>query len=192
MPVVNQPPSRPRARPNLTAFWRDRRGASAVEFAFIAPVLLLFYCGMAELTEAMLAQRRLILVASSIGDIVARDTQLTDARRTDVFKVGGVLIAPFPSTSLRMCLVSVLSDTKGKDTVDWSEPYNAPVNCPTKGTVLTDIPDSVLPANQSVIMSKSSYDYDSPIKLVSPDTITFRRTFYLRPRLSASVVRVKS
>jgi Flp pilus assembly protein TadG len=42
----------------LSRFWRDRRGVSAVEFALIAPVLMIFYFGMAELTEAMMAQRR--------------------------------------------------------------------------------------------------------------------------------------
>jgi hypothetical protein len=31
-------------------------------------------------------------------------------------------------------------------------------------------------------MSKASYDYVSPIKLIRPTGITFNRTFYLRPR----------
>ena len=119
-----------------------------------------------------------------------RDTQLTNARRTDIFKIGGVLMAPFPTSTLRMCLVSIISDATGKDTVDWVEPYNVPVNCPADGAVLTDIPTSVLPAGQSVIMSMASYDYNSPLKIVMPNTITFRRTFYLRPRLSDSVLRV--
>ena len=180
---------RPSARRPLSQFWRDRRGVSAVEFAFIAPVLVLFYCGMAELTEAMIAQRRLSHIASSIGDVVARDTQLTDARRTDIFKVGSVLIAPFPTSGLRMCIVSVVSDASGRDTVAWSEASNSPVNCPAANAVL-DIPISVLPAGQSVIMSKASYDYVPPIKLITKTNFTFRRTFYLRPRLSDRVLRV--
>jgi Flp pilus assembly protein TadG len=68
--------------PRLSRFWRDRRGVSAVEFALIAPVLVIFYCGMAELTQAMMAQRRVSNIASSIGDVVAQNAQLTDARRT--------------------------------------------------------------------------------------------------------------
>jgi Flp pilus assembly protein TadG len=173
----------------LSRFWRDRRGVSAVEFAFIAPVLVIFYCGMCELTEAMIAQRRLSHIASSIGDIVARDTQLTNARRTDVFKVGSVLMAPFPTSGLRMCIVSITSNAAGQDRVDWSEASNSPTNCPAANTIV-DIPVSVLPASQSVIMSKASYDYESPIKLVSTKNFTFRRTFYLRPRLSDQVLRV--
>lgn len=173
------------------AFWRDRRGVVAVEFAFVAPMLLLFYCGMAELTEAMMAERRLSHVAASIGDIVARDTRLTDARRNDVFQVGGVLMAPFPAGKLQMCLYSVISDANGRDVVDWSEPHNSPKDCPAEDTVLGDdaIAASVLPPNSSVIVSKASYDYQSPIKLVMPNPIVFRRTFYLKPRLSDTVAR---
>jgi Flp pilus assembly protein TadG len=174
----------------LSSFWRDRRGVSAVEFALILPVLMIFYFGMAELTEAMMAQRRLSHLTASIGDVVARDQKFTDARRDDVFSVGNVLMAPFPTATLRMCIVSIASDAAGKDVVVWSEKSNAPANCPAANAIV-DIPPSVLPAGQSVIMSKASYDYDSVFKLIIPQTMTFRRTFYLRPRLSDQVARVK-
>jgi Flp pilus assembly protein TadG len=175
----------------LSRFWRDRRGVSAVEFALLAPVLIVFYFGMAELTEAMMAQRRLSHLAASIGDVVARDQKLTDARVADLFSVGKVLMAPFPTSTLRMCLVSIASDANGKDVVVWSEKSNAPLNCPAVGAVV-DIPVGVLPAGQSVIMSKASYEYDSVFKFSSPDTLTFRRTFYLKPRLSDQVTRSKT
>lgn len=174
----------------LSNFWRDRRGVSAVEFALIAPLLILFYFGMAELTEAMMAQRRLSHLTASIGDVVARDQRFTDARRNDVFSVGSVLMEPFPTSTLRMCIVSIASDAAGRDVVVWSEKSNSPTDCPAAGAVV-DIPPSVLPASQSVIMSKASYEYDSVFKLILPNTLTFRRTFYLRPRLSDQVERVK-
>jgi Flp pilus assembly protein TadG len=187
----------PRLRPHprkkgLSGFWRDRRGVSAVEFALIAPVLVIFYCGLAELTQAMMAQRRISNIASSIGDLVAQNAQLTDARRTDIFTIGATILAPFPTSTLRMCLVSVSSDSTGKDTVDWSENSNTHPNCPAKGTVLaaTVVPVGVLPASQSVIMAKAMYAYKSPIKFVMPSTVNFYRTFYLRPRKSETVMRV--
>jgi len=172
-------------------FWRDRRGVSAVEFALVAPVLLLFYCGMAELTQAMMAQRRLNRLAASIGDVVARTPQLTDARKDDIFRSGETLMLPFNTDDLNLCLVSVVSDANGRDTVDWSEKYpaGATIDCPAEGEEL-DIEAGVLPASQSVIMSKASYSYDSPIKLVVPGQIVFRRTIYLRPRLSDQVTRI--
>ena len=170
-------------------FWRDRRGVSAVEFALLAPVLILFYCGMAELTQAMMAQRRLSNITASIGDLTAQRTRLTDADRTDIFTIGRTIMAPYPTTTLRMCLVSVSANAAGKATVDWSEPSNAPTGCPAAGAVLTTVPAAVLPASQSVIMAKASYAYASPIRLILPNDLTFSRTFYLRPRKSDSVAR---
>lgn len=179
-------------RRSLKGFWRDRRGVSAVEFALIAPVLVILYCGLAELTQAMMAQRRLSNIASSIGDLVAQSAQLSNARRDDVFAIGNTIMAPFPTGTLRMCLVSVSSDATGKDTVDWSENKNSHANCPAAGAVLgaNVVPAGVLPASQSVIMAKASYGYTSPIKFILPSTLNFYRTFYLRPRKSDKVMRV--
>jgi Flp pilus assembly protein TadG len=88
-------------------------------------------------------------------------------------------------------MVSVSSDSTGKDTVAWSENSNTHPNCPAKGTVLAaTMPVGVLPASQSVIMAKASYAYTSPIKFVMPSTLNFYRTFYLRPRKSETVMRV--
>lgn len=172
------------ARPSLTRrFWRDRRGVSALEFALIAPVLILLYCGMAEMTQAMMAKRRLSNITSSIGDLTAQASQTGPARMTDIFNIGAIIMAPFPTASLKMCVASVVSDASGKDTVAWSRTSAADMtNCPTQGAVLTDVPDAVLPANQSVILARAAYVYSSPIQLVLPKPLTFNRTLYLRPR----------
>jgi Flp pilus assembly protein TadG len=175
----------------LSRFWRDRRGVSAVEFALILPLLMLFYFGMAELTEAMMAQRRLSHLTASIGDVVAREQTFTDAGRNDIFVAGQVMMAPFPTSSLKMCIVSIASDAQGKDKVVWAESSSGQSDCPKANDPIT-IPPAVLPASQSVIMSKASYEFNSMFKLIVPQTMTFRRTFYLRPRLSDQVTRVKS
>ena len=173
----------------LSRFWRDRRGVSAVEFALILPLLLLFYFGMAELTEAMMAERRLSHLTASIGDVVAREQSFTDAQAKDIFIAGQVMMSPFPTSTLKMCIVSIASDAQGQDKVVWAERSNAPADCP-KANDPIDIPATVLPASQSVIMSKASYEYNSVFKLIIPNALTFHRTFYLRPRLSDQVLRV--
>jgi len=179
---------RPASR--LTRFWRSRRGATAVEFALIAPLLITMYCGMAELTQAMMAQRRLSNLASAIGDLVAQSSQTGPLKTADMFKIGDTIMAPFPVTgALKQCLLSVTSDANGKDTVAWSKAsVTGMTNCPSQGTVLTDVPVGVLPANQSVILARVSYTYTSTIKLILPSGVTFNRTYYLRPRKTDSVL----
>lgn len=171
------------------SFLKDRRGATAVEFALIAPVLIVLYCGMAELTQAMMAQRRLSNIASQMGDLVAQGTQTGPLKMADIFTIGNITMAPFPTSGLKMCVASVTSDAAGKDTVDWSKPSIAGMtNCPAKGAVLTDVPVGVLPASQSVVLARASYTYVSPIKLVMPSSMTFARTYYLRPRRGDAVL----
>lgn len=173
----------------LGGFLGDRRGASAVEFALIAPVLIVMYCGLAELTQAMMAQRRLSSITLSIGDLVAQTPQTGPTRTSDIFTIGSIIMAPFPTTGLKMCVVSVTSDAAGKDTVAWSRASAAGMTtCPAAGAVLTDVPAAVLPASQSVILARATYAYDSPIQLVLPRPLTFTRTLYLRPRRSDSVL----
>ena len=170
-------------RSSQRRFWRDRRGASAVEFALIAPVLILLYCGMAEMTQAMMAQRRLSNIAASIGDLTAQASQTGPTRTTDIFNIGAIIMSPFPTTELRMCVASVVSDATGKNTVAWSQAsVSGMTNCPAKGAILTDVPAAVLSANQSVILARAAYVYSSPIQLVMPRQLTFNRTLYLRPR----------
>ncbi|MDR6624029.1 pilus assembly protein [Caulobacter segnis] len=170
-------------------FWRDRRGVSAVEFALIAPVLILLYCGLAEMTQAMMAKRRLSSIASSIGDLTAQASQTGPTRMADIFNIGAIIMTPFPTTDLKMCVASVVSDASGKNTVDWSRASaTGKDDCPAQGAILTDVPVDVLPANRSVILARASYVYSSPIQLVMPSPLTFKRTLYLRPRRVDSVL----
>ncbi len=177
------------ARFSLARFWRDRRGVSAIEFALIAPLLILLYCGMAEMTQAMMAQRRLSNIASATGDLMAQSTQTGPLKTGDIFKIGETIMEPFPTSTLKICLASITSDATGKDTVAWSKAsVSSMSNCPAKGTVLSDVPVAVLPAGQSVILARTSYVYASTFSLVMPANLTFNRTYYLRPRKTDAVL----
>ena len=188
-------PSRFRKMVSLKAFWRDRRGVSAIEFALIAPVLVVMYCGLAETTQAMMAQRRLSNIASQIGDLVAQSAQTGPSKMNDIFNIGNVIMAPYPTSTLKMCIYSVTSDATGKDTVAWvkTNPAGAGMaNCPAQNAIVTDIDAAVLPASQSVIVARAAYDYTSPIRFVMPTTMTFKRSYYLRPRRTDAVAWVNT
>lgn len=169
---------------------RDRRGVSAVEFALIAPALIVFYFGIAELTQAMMADRRASHVASSIGDLIAQDDNVTNAEMTDVFNIGSIVLSPFPTTSLKMRVSQLTADASGNAKVAWSDGSGGYTARGT-GTTVT-VPSGIIAAGQSVIMAEVSYTYDSPVDYIVPVPVTFTKTYYLRPRRTDSVTRSAS
>jgi Flp pilus assembly protein TadG len=163
---------------------RDNKGAVAVEFAFIAPILIVMYFAIAELTEGMIVKRRVSHVASTIADLTSRVSTVNTADTGDIFAVGRTVIAPLATTSLRMRLSSVTANAGGASHVDWSDANNWTAYAP--GATVTP-PAAVISANQSIVMAEVQYTYNSPLHYLLPNGILLTQTYYLRPRVSSMV-----
>jgi len=168
---------------------KDRRGVSAVEFALIAPAMIAFYFGMAEITQALLAERRAGHAASAVGDLVAQSSQISNGEITDVFSVARTIMLPFNSdvSKLKMRVSSLTADSKGVAKVDWSNGEG--LTALGKDQTVTDVPAGLMTSGQSVVMSEVTYSYTSPVTFFMPNAVTFSRKFYLRPRKSDKVTR---
>ena len=171
----------------LSRLRRDRRGVSAVEFALIAPAMIAFYFGLAEITQALLAERRAGHAASAIGDLVAQSSTISNTEITDIFAIAATIMKPYPTTSLQMRVTSVSANGSGVTTVDWSSAQGG-LTAYSSGAAIT-VPAGVIAANQSVVMSEVNYSYDSPVDFFMPNGVTFSRKFYLRPRKSDKVTK---
>lgn len=166
---------------------RDNRGVSAVEFALIAPAMIAFYFGLAEFTQAMMAERRASHVAASMGDLVAQSTQISDSTISDIFTIGSTIMSPFPTSTLKMRISSVTANSTGTaNKVDWSN--GSGMTALSTGSSVT-LPSGLVSAGQSVIMSEVTYTYDSPVDKFIPNNIVFTKKFYLRPRKSDQVTK---
>ncbi|WP_310542446.1 pilus assembly protein [Phenylobacterium sp.] len=168
---------------HLKSLIKDRRGAAAVEFAFVAPVMILMYYGLAELTQGMMADRRASHVAFAIADLVAQDTMINTSEMNDIFNVGKAIIAPFPTTGLSMRVTSIRKDSNGAIQVMWSKGYGS------MGAVTTvaSVPANLIANNESVILAESSYVYNSATQQALPNALTFTQKYYLKPRKTAQV-----
>ncbi|HEY2658554.1 MAG TPA: TadE/TadG family type IV pilus assembly protein [Caulobacteraceae bacterium] len=171
---------------------RDRRGASAVEFALIAPLMIFCYLGVSILCGATLAGRKANHAASAMGDLVAQDTTIAPPDQTDICSVANVIMAPYDTsaTSMQMRITSVVEDANGSATVAWSH------NCQGMTQLVKNSPysgpaTSLLAPNQSIIIAEVHYTYTSPLQHLNiswlPGTHPFVNTFYLQPRQSSQV-----
>ena len=171
----------------LKSFADDTRGVSAIEFALVAPILIMAYLGLSELTLGMMASRKASHLAATIGDLAAQSETLSSDNITDLFAIGTSMLQPFSATgtSLKIRLTSVTMQTTSKATVDWSAVQN--MTKYNKGDTINSITTSQIAAGQSLIMTEVEYDYSSPIGKFLPGQTAFKYTFYHHPRNGAMV-----
>ena len=168
-------------------FRRDARGVSAVEFAFIAPVMIVFYFGLAEVTQAEIAQRRTITTASAMGDLIAQAPGNTTAANVDdIMNMGNVLMYPFPVSGIKVCINSIVADNNNVRTVTWRR-QNNDSTCPAIGSTAATLSTNIISAGQSVVMARVIYPYTSSANEVLHSNPTFTKTYYLRPRRAATI-----
>lgn len=163
----------------LIRLGRDIRGVSAVEFALIAPVMILVYFALAELCQGFMAQKRMGHATSMVADLIAQQDVITGGEIDDIFAIGSLIMKPFSDAPLKLRVSSVTRGADGVARVGWSRGDGMAARA--KDEVVT-IPAGVIDNGESVVFSEGTYDYDSPADYLMPGITRFSQRFYLRPR----------
>ena len=156
----------------------DNRGVSAVEFAIVAPILIIFYFGVTELCQGFMAQKRMGHVSATVADLIAQEETVTAATIDDIFDIGSLIMKPFPTSTLHQ-RVSSVTRTGGVDMVDWSRGDG--MTARGEDSTIT-LPADLISEGESVIVAEVTYDYDSAADYLMPGLTRFAHTYYLRPR----------
>jgi Flp pilus assembly protein TadG len=162
----------------------DQKGASAIEFALVFPLLFLLHVAAAEALQAYVAQRNVAHIAAAMADITARNRTVSTADLADIQAVSIAMMHPFPTGKLQQRVSSITADGNGTAATDWTSKKNY-----TK-TEAPSVPGGYLRANESVIVTDVIYDYEPTFGFFMPDTIRMTKHAYVRPRLSAKVEKV--
>lgn len=165
---------------------RREDGVSAVEFALIAPIMLIFYVGVIEVSLALSVDRKVTSAASALADLVAQDDVITDDEMDQILAAGPVIIAPNPAGPLQIRISSVTMDLTGDAEIDWSDATGMTPHA--EGSAFTP-PEGILTPGRSVVMVEVSYDYESAFAEIGVGRYTIEEVFYLRPRRSLVVSR---
>ena len=161
-------------------FIRDGRAVSAVEFALVLPIMITLYFGTVEITDGVIADRKVTAMTSAIGDLVAQAAVIEDAEMANIFKAASSIIAPYSPDPIKLVVTHVTVDEHGNGIVDWSDGLNRAGY--SKGSTLT-IPDGLASENTTLVVAEGSYLYTPILGQIITSSFTLEDTFYLRPRV---------
>jgi Flp pilus assembly protein TadG len=182
----------------IAKFLKARDGLAAIEFAFIAPLLVTLLLGSVEISNALACRQKVTSLASSAADLVAQTASVSSGDMTNIFNAVTAIMYPFNGVT-SIVITSVVSDGNGGGTVAWSKAQNGTplsigaavvLNQPIMSTCNTAAANSCTPCAKgacSVIMAQISYAYVSPIGKLFVGTVPITDSFYAHPRKSVSV-----
>lgn len=171
----------------IMGFIRSRSGLAAVEFAFIAPIMILLFFGVIEGSAAYSSNRKVLMSANTLADLVAQETSITKDSLDNLF-VGMEDVIDPRDINVTFRVVSVYLDTATNEAkVHWSRDSNDAVPYAAGSVYPGNIDASLLNDAASLIVAETSYDYASPISQKVIGSITMNRTASRWPRLSPKV-----
>jgi len=160
-------------------------GVAAIEFVFVAPIMLSMYFGLAEISTAIEANRRVSHAANVAGDLTTQVASVNADGMADIMKAANLIVGATTNkvSNVRLELASFSKDTAG-NIVPLGK---ASLNQALPPFDASNLDELILSDTSGVVVARLSYDYE-PLKLQFFDTnIRFDETFLLKPRRSATV-----
>ena len=170
-----------RMRRPLRDFAGDKRGVSAVEFAMLLPLMITLYIGGVEVSSAIAVDRKVTLVARTLGDLVAQSTAVNATDMTNILNAATTVVQPYSDTLIKVVVSRVDIDANSAAKVIWSKTKNGTARAVNSTVTL---PAALNTANTSLIWAETEYAYTPTIGYVITGTMTLKDQIYMRPRLS--------
>jgi Flp pilus assembly protein TadG len=163
---------------------KDRSGMAAVEFALIAPAMIIMFMGILEMSARYRASEEATRYVNQVADLISREDTLTTTMLEDILAASVHMMSPLDTVSRLDLDVS---------SIGYDDPTNTNTPVPElywRRVAGDAVPFAVSDANglgdegDSVIRVGIRYDYSSPISSLfgGPD-IAMVRQAYARPRL---------
>lgn len=151
----------------LLGFKEANDGVAAIEFAFIAPVMLIMFLGVFEVGRAYSMHRRFADAANIIGDLVTREQEINASGLEGIYRLVPTALAKFGSTSANMTVEIIpihMPITGGERQVRvYAQPATysnktSPPSC-APYTVSSDTEDVLRNTSFGLVIVKATYTY---------------------------------
>jgi Flp pilus assembly protein TadG len=164
---------------------RDRRGVSAVEFAFVAPLLITLYLGCVEVSDGVSADRKVSLTAASLANLSAQVTTITTTDMTNILDAASAIIAPYSTSNLAITVSCLKIDASKKATVKWSATRNGTARGTGSTYTFDSATQALKVANTQLVLAEAAYSYTPVVGNAFTGTLTLADKMFMSPRISA-------
>lgn len=181
----------------------DRRGVGGIEFAIVAPLLIMTYIGAFEITLGVTVARKVSRASSNVSDLLTRNDTVDTAMLNAMKEVTRSVVAPFKQDYYSLTMTGIAVDATGKATVAWSyawkrekpaDPKAQPTELSskpyTKGDVV-DLPEDV--EAKSSFLVRTEFEMKHTILLMAPNLssqlneIKLGKTSFFRQRKGEAI-----
>lgn len=191
-----------RLRAGAATLFADRRGVAAVEFAFIAPLLLAMYFVTMEVSQGIETSKKVSRIGSMVADLVAQQSQSVERDDLDaIMKIAEATLQPYNRSQPKIIVtaIRISTDNTPKVQVAWSRKMvNGVYSVDAAANSTTTVPASLNIKGSFLIRVQSQLDYKPVITwaasakktlglLSAFDNIAMNETYYLRPRMSPEI-----
>jgi Flp pilus assembly protein TadG len=182
----------------------SRQGVAAVEFAFVAPVLLALYFVTLEVSHAIETNKKVGRAASMIADLITQQSCVTSTSLDAIMQIGEATLQPYDRSQLAVHVtgIRISDEDTPKVTVAWSRMMAATgatgPDPDEKADDPTTVPSELKIRNTFLVRVQTTLDYRPIIAwsadakqtlglMAAFDNINMAEQYYLRPRMSNSI-----
>lgn len=176
--------------PTFGKLRRDNKGVAAIEFAFVAPIMIAFYFGMSEIAMGIMADRNVSHATSVTADLATQLPTLNALELSDIM-TATIAVMNVPQSRLNEITIELNSYQKMTDgTVNRVGYARLGPQISTGGPANYD-PDASLNAQMfnatsGVVVARINYKYN-PVTLYFMKEFTMAETLVMKPRKSINV-----
>ncbi|PJI40850.1 MAG: hypothetical protein CTR54_15535 [Rhizobium sp.] len=169
---------------------RERDGIGGVEFALLAPVLIVLYLCAFELMTGFSVSKKVSMAASTVADLVSRTDKVSTTDLEGMIDVTNAVFPPYGVDNLSLRITGVTVDAARQAKVAWSWSNSGAAPYAVGSTV--DVPDDMRGEETFLIRSELSVDHELLMYLPALSgsqikEITIRREFFFRQRINTNI-----
>ncbi|MCF6322129.1 MAG: pilus assembly protein [Rhizobiaceae bacterium] len=173
-------------------FRKNCEGVAALEFALIAPIMIMLFVGTLEVSAAVSVNRKVSRISSVVGDLVTQSSALNGTDIANIMDASSDIMQPYAnSVKIRITGINIES---GNATVAWScesnwtkavlnSPYDVPATIKIDGSFLVA---ARVQTNYQPMVGWARYSASAGISFDST-AVTMDEEIFLRPRVGLVV-----